>query len=258
MLIPRVIPCLLLKEKGLVKTVGFKKPKYVGDPINAIRIFNEKEVDELVFFDITATTGNASPPFEMIELIASECFMPVCYGGGIRKIEDIEKIFGLGIEKVSIGSYAVECPNFIKKSSSVFGSQSIIVCIDVEMRKFGRYHVVTHNGKQKRKLDPVKHAICMEEMGAGEILVNAVDRDGTMAGYDIVLVKSIVDNVSIPVIASGGASSLEDIREVIDVGGASAAGVGSLFVFYGKHRAVLINYPERKDLETLFIEGRGD
>jgi len=258
MLIPRVIPCLLLREKGLVKTVRFKNPKYIGDPINAIRIFNEKEVDELVFLDITATTENTIPPFDIIEKIASECFMPVCYGGGIRKIEDIEKVFGLGIEKVSIGSYAVEKPIFIKEISKTFGSQSIVICIDVYKGMSGRYEVVTHNGKRKRKLNPVEHAIRMEEMGAGELFVNAVNRDGTMSGYDMELVKSIGDKVKIPVIACGGAGSLKDIRDVIELACASAAGAGSLFVFYGKHRAVLINYPERKALETLFSEIRGD
>lgn len=254
MYIPRVIPCLLFNGTGLVKTVQFKKPKYVGDPINAIRIFNDKEVDELIFLDITATAQDSPPAFEIIGKIASECFMPVCYGGGIRRIEDIEKILGLGMEKVSIGSYAVERPAFVREASAIFGSQSLVVCIDVAAKMSGRYEVVTHNGKRKRGMNPVEHAVRMEDMGAGEILVNAVDRDGTMAGYDMDLVRSIGENVSIPVTACGGAGSLKDIRDVIELAGASAGSAGSLFVFYGKHHAVLINYPERKDMEALFGE----
>lgn len=252
MLIARVIPSLLLKKNGLVKSVKFRKHRYVGDPINAIRIFNEKEVDELIFLDITATTEKRKPPFNIIRQIASECFMPVCYGGGIKEIDDIRKTLGIGIEKVSIGSFSVEKPQFIREAAEVFGSQSIVVCIDVKRDFFGNYEVVTHNGKKKWGLDPVSHAVQMEKMGAGELLVNSVDRDGIMKGYDIALVKKITSSVSIPVIACGGAGSLGHIRDVIKDGAASSACAGSLFVFLGKQRAILINYPERKELETIF------
>jgi imidazole glycerol-phosphate synthase subunit HisF len=252
MLIARVIPSLLLKNSGLVKGVKFRKHRYVGDPLNAMRIFNEKEVDELIFLDINATAEKRKPPFDMIRLIASECFMPVCYGGGSKEIDDIRKTFGLGIEKVSIGSYSVEKPQFIKEASEEFGSQSIVVCIDVKRGFLGNYEVVTHNGKKKWGLDPVSHAVQMEEMGAGELLVNSVDRDGTMKGYDITLIKKITGSVSIPVIARGGAGRLDHIREVIKAGEASAACAGSLFVFFGKNRAILINYPERRELEKIF------
>lgn len=248
MLMPRIIPCLLLKNKGLVKTIKFKDPKYVGDPINAIRIFNEKEVDELIFLDIEASAKNNSPPFAMIGEIASECFMPVCYGGGIKKIEDIKKILNLGIEKVSISSYAVENPYFVKEASDIFGSQSIVVCIDVKKNIFGKYEVVTYNGKEKTGLEPLSHGLKMVEMGAGELLINSVDRDGTMAGYDLQLIKTIAENVNVPVIACGGAGNLNDIGDVIKKAHVSSGAAGSLFVFYGKHRAVLINFPTQEEI----------
>jgi len=244
---PRIIPCLLLHNKGLVKTIKFKDPKYVGDPVNAIKIFNEKEVDELVFLDISATVGNKLPQLEIIKMIASECFMPVCYGGGIRSIEAIREIFNIGIEKVSINSFAVENPLFIKEASEKFGNQSIVVCLDVKKNLFGKYEVVIYNAKNKTGLDPIVHAVNMEKMGAGELLINSVDRDGTMTGYDIELVKNITKTVGIPVVACGGAGKLSDIRDVFRDGGASSAAAGSMFVFQGKHRAVLIQYPQSKD-----------
>ena len=247
----RVIPCLLLKNNGLVKTIKFKAPTYVGDPINAIKIFNEKEVDELILLDISAAVEHTSPQFDVIEKIATECFMPVCYGGGIRDINTIKNIMSIGIEKVSISSYAVENPNFIKEAADKFGSQSIVVCIDVKKNLWGGYEVIIHNGTKITGIDPLNHAVKLEKMGAGELLINSVDRDGTMLGYDVELIKSIARNVGIPVIACGGAGKLSDIRDVIKTGGASSAAVGSLFVFHGKHRAVLISYPEPKDLEAL-------
>ncbi len=252
MLIPRVIPCLLLRNNGLVKTVQFKNPTYVGDPMNAIKIFNEKEVDELIFLDITATVEQKRPPFEMIEKIASECFMPVCYGGGLRSIEDIRTVLSLGIEKVSIASCAAEQPEFIRRAADTFGSQSIAVCMDVKKKLLGSYEVVTHNGKKSTGLSPVEFAEKAGAMGAGELLVNSVDRDGTMQGYDLPLVRQITGRVGIPVIASGGAGSLQDIRKIVQEGGASAGAAGSLFVFYGKLRAVLINYPGPEELGALF------
>lgn len=249
---PRVIPCLLLKEKGLVKTIKFKDPTYVGDPINAIKIFNEKYVDELIFLDISATVRGCPPQIDIIEKITKECFMPVCYGGGIKDIETIKKILHIGIEKVSISSHAVSNPDFISSVSCEFGSQSIVVTIDVKKSRLNKYEIVTHNATRCTGLDPVRFAMEMEEKGAGELLINSVDRDGLMNGYDIDLITKITDKVSIPVIACGGAGKLEDMREVITRARASSAAAGSLFVFYGKLRAVLINYPEQKELEALF------
>jgi len=251
MLSKRVIPCLLLKNQGLVKTIQFKDHKYVGDPINAVKIFNEKEVDELVFLDITATNENRKPDFRLISEIASECFMPLGYGGGIRELNDIRRLFNAGLEKVIINSYSVEEPLFIKKASDMFGSQSVVVAIDIKKNLFGKYEVFTHGGKKNTKLDPVEHAVRMQEMGAGEIFVSSIDRDGTMTGYDIELIKRVANSVSIPVIASGGAGKLQDFSDAIRKGGASAVAAGSMFVFHGKHRAVLITYPDVKELKNI-------
>jgi cyclase len=249
---PRVIPCLLLRNKGLVKTVKFKQPKYVGDPINAIKIFNEKECDELIFLDIMATTNRRPPPFDIIEERASECFMPVCYGGGLHNIDDIRQVFALGIEKISLGSAAVEDPALVREASDRFGSQSVVVCLDVKKSLFGKYEVVTHNGKTRTGRSAVEHATTIVEAGAGELLLNSVDRDGTMTGYDADLVSSITDRVDVPVIACGGAGSLADIESVVKQAGASSGAAGSLFVFYGKHRAVLISYPAASELREMF------
>ena len=260
MLKTRVIPCLLLEGHGLVKTVQFKNPKYVGDPINAVRIFNEKEVDELILLDIQATVEKQAPQTKRILEIASECFMPLCYGGGIRSLDDIGEIFGLGVEKVSINTYAVENPGFIRSAAERFGSQSIVVAIDARRQPSGKYEVFTYSGKVGTKLDPVEHAKRMEEMGCGEIFLNSIDRDGTLQGYDIELISQVSQAVSIPVIACGGAGKLSDFREAVELGGASAVSAGSLLVFHGKHRAVLITYPSEQELKEFLQEpiGKGD
>lgn len=250
MLIPRVIPCLLLKDKGLVKTVKFKNPKYVGDPINAVRIFNEKEVDELIFLDITATIEKRPPPIDVISQISDECLMPLTFGGGISTVDQVKQVLNSGAEKVSINTSAVENPILIKEASENFGSQSIVVAIDVKKKLFGKYEVFTHDGTRGTGLDPVQFSQKMEEYGAGEILINSIDRDGTMQGYDINLIKLITTAVNIPVIACGGAGKVHDFSEALLTGGASAVAAGSLFVFYGKRRAVLINYPTREELES--------
>ena len=250
MLIPRVIPCLLLKDKGLVKTVKFKNPKYVGDPINAVRIFNEKEVDELIFLDITATIEKRPPPIDVISQISDECLMPLTFGGGISTVDQVKQVLNSGAEKVSINTSAVENPILIKEASENFGSQSIVVAIDVKKKLFGKYEVFTHDGTRGTGLDPVQFSQKMEEYGAGEILINSIDRDGTMQGYDINLIKLITTAVNIPVIACGGAGRVHDFSEALLTGGASAVAAGSLFVFYGKRRAVLINYPTREELES--------
>jgi len=250
MLKTRIIPCLLLKDLGLVKTVKFSDPKYVGDPINVIKIFNEKEVDELIFLDITATIENRRPSFGIISKIASECFMPFSYGGGIRSLDDIKKILEIGVEKVSINSYAVENPEFIKEASQHFGSQSIIVAVDVKKNLLGGYEVFTSSGKKATKIDPVEYVRRMERMGAGEILLTSIDRDGTQDGYDLELIERVSRAVNIPVICCGGAGKFEDFRAAIKAG-ASAVSAGSIFVFIGPHRAVLISYPYPEDMKKI-------
>jgi len=256
MLKARVIPCLLLNGSGLVKTVQFKKPKYVGDPINAVRIFNDKEVDELTVLDINGTVKEKAPQFELITQIASECFMPLSYGGGIRSIDQIEKLLKLGVEKVILNSAAVHTPELIRQSARLVGRQSIVVSIDVMKLAFGKYHVYTHGGRKKTNIDLLGHATHMEKIGAGELLLTSIDRDGTQGGYDLKLLKKITDAVSIPVIASGGAGKMVDFEEAIKKGGASAVAAGSMFVFYGKHRAVLINYPSREDIKKHLSESK--
>lgn len=252
MLIPRIIPCLLLEGNGLVKTIKFKNEKYIGDPINAIKIFNEKCADELIFLDISASIKNRKPNFDIIAQVAAECFMPVCYGGGIKEVDDAKRIFNLGIEKVSLGSCAIENPNFIKELVRIFGSQSVVVCLDVKKDLLGNYEVVTSRAQKKTGTDPFVAARKMEELGVGELLINSVDRDGTMEGYDISLMQKITKNISVPVIACGGAGNLKHVAEVVNQGGASSGAVGSLFVFHGKRRGVLISYPDREVIDSLF------
>lgn len=255
MLAVRVIPCLLLKGRGLVKTVKFRNAKYIGDPINAVKIFNEKEVDEIIVLDITATMEQRKPSMRVISEIASECFMPLCYGGGIRALGDIKAIFNLGVEKVGINTYACENPHFVKEAAEVFGSQSIVVSIDVKRNVSGNYEVYTHGGTKATSLDPVCFVREMETMGAGEIFLNSIDRDGTMQGYDIELIRKVSSAVSVPVVACGGAAGVESLAEAVRQGGASAVSAGSMFVFHGRHRAVLINFPTSEELQQAF--GRG-
>lgn len=251
MLIPRVMPCLLLKDGSLVKTIKFKDPAYIGDPINAVRIYNEKEVDELIFLDIAATLEKREPPYKTLSEIASECFMPVTYGGGVKNIEMIRRILSLGIEKISINSQAVENPEFVRSAAEKFGSSTIVVSIDVRKKLFGKYEVYIHGGKKPTGLDPVSFACAVEKMGAGEILLTAIDRDGTQEGYDLELIKSVATAVRIPVIACGGAGTVDDFRAAIKEAGASACAAGSMVVYFGRNRAVLINFPERKKLNEV-------
>lgn len=250
--IPRVIPCLLLKNNGLVKTVKFKNAKYVGDPINAVKIFNDKEVDELAFLDITASVENRAPRKDLIANIASECFMPMSYGGGIKNVQQMREILNLGVEKVIINSAALESPEVIQEGATSFGSQSIVVSIDVRKKMFGGYEVYTHCGLRPTGYDPVKYACMMERLGAGELLLTSIDREGTMSGYDLDLIRLVSKSVKIPVIASGGANSVTDFRSAVCDGSASAVSAGSMFVFHGPHRAVLINYPPRDNLIKTF------
>ncbi len=249
MLRTRVIPCLLLKGEGLVKTVRFKDPIYVGDPINAIRIFNDKEVDELVFLDIMASREGRGPALHAIRDFASECFMPVGYGGGIRSVHDARTILMLGIEKVILNTAALKQPQLVADLSREFGAQAVVVSIDVRRKLLGGYEVMAAGGTEKTGLKPVDHARRMVELGAGEILLNSIDRDGTQTGYDLPLVRSVTEAVSVPVVACGGAGSLDHFAQAVNEAGASAVAAGSMFVFHGKHRAVLISYPARDDLE---------
>jgi cyclase len=248
---PRVIPCLLLKGAGLVKTVRFKDPTYIGDPRNAVKIFNEKEVDELVLLDIMASVERRKPNLGLIEEIVSEAFMPVAYGGGIRSVDDARAVLVAGVEKVVIATAAVENDQIIREAAAQFGSQSVLVCMDVKRRFVGDYEVFTHGGRKASGREPVLLAKRAEELGAGEIVVNSIDRDGTMSGYEVPLVKSVADAVGVPVLACGGAGTLDHVGQVV-AAGASAAAVGSMFVFHGKHRAVLISYPTQQELRRAF------
>ena len=247
MLRPRIIPCLLVKDKGLVKTVNFKNPKYVGDPINAVRIFNEKEVDELMVIDIDATAENREPDYKMIENLAAECRMPLCYGGGVKTVEQAQKIFSLGVEKIAISSAAIENISLISDIAKVVGTQSVIVVMDVKKKLLGGYEVCTHNGKKKTGKDPVEFAKQVQKLGAGEIIVNSIDNDGVMKGFDFTIIDKIRQAITIPMTVLGGAGSLEDISKVIEKYKIIGVSAGSLFVFKGVYKAVLINYPSKTD-----------
>lgn len=257
MLRPRLMPCLLIKNGGLVKTVKFDEPKYVGDPINAVRIFNEKAVDELVVLDIDATRLGREPDYRLIAHLANECRMPLCYGGGISTTEQIDRIIALGVEKVALGAAAVTRPDLIERSSNHVGRQSIVAVVDVKRTGLmGRYEVVTHNASKRTGRDPVEFAAEMSDRGAGEILINSVDRDGTLSGYDIELVGRIRDAVTVPITVLGGAGSLDDVAGLYRTQGLIGAAAGSLFVFKGKYRAVLINYPNASEKSQL-LESSG-
>lgn len=244
MALPRIIPVLLLKDRGLVKTTKFQQPVYVGDPINAVKIFNEKEVDELIILDISATRQQYEPRYDYLREIVSECFSPLGYGGGVRTIEHIKKIVQSGIEKVVINTACCSEPEFLKRASGDFGSSTIVAAMDIKKNIFGKYSVYTHAGTKSTGFDPVRHAVNLQQLGAGELFVNNIDLDGTMKGYDHALIRRIVDAVDIPVIVCGGAADHEDLYKAIKESGASAAAAGSIFVFQGKHRGVLITYPE--------------
>ena len=249
---PRVIPTLLLKGDGLVKTIKFKKPNYLGDPINAVKLFNEMGVDELVFLDIEATKFHKAINFSLLIKIASECFMPLAYGGGIKDIEDIKKVIQIGFEKVIINTASIKNPDLITQASNLIGSQSVVISIDVKKSFFNNIFVVIESGTKNTKRSPIVHAIDMEKRGAGEIIITSIDHEGMMQGYDIGLIKSIADNVSIPVIASGGAKKLSDFHNAVVNGNASAVAAGSIFVYHSNTKGILINYPSEEELITLF------
>jgi len=259
MLRPRIIPCLLVSRGGLVKTVRFKDPKYVGDPINAVKIFNEKETDELVVLDIDATAKSAEPDFKMIADLAVECRMPLCYGGGIKNADQARRIIGLGVEKVAISSAAVENPELISLIAREIGSQSVVVVLDAKKRLLGgEYDVFTHNGQRNSKRSVLELARQAESAGAGEIVVNSIDDDGRMKGYDLALARRVREAVGLPMTFLGGAGSLQDIAELIRACGVVGASAGSLFVFKGPYRAVLINYPSPSQREELLHSAMGN
>lgn len=245
----RVIPTLLLDRDGqLVKTVRFRKRTYIGDPINAVQIFSRKEVDELVLFDIDASRDRREPNYKLIERIASEAFMPVCYGGGIRTMSNIEKLYRCGVEKVSVSSCLTECPNLINEAARRYGSQAVVVCMQVKKSLFGNYRVRTHSGVRYGHAAPEAMAREVTDRGAGEIIIYAVDRDGMYSGYDVDLLRRVSSAVDIPVVACGGARNLADMRAAVVEGGCSAVAAGSLFVYQARDRGVLITYPSEVDL----------
>jgi cyclase len=250
----RVIPVLLIHNRGLVKSVKFRDYKYVGDPMNAVRIFNEKEVDELAIIDIDASRENRAPDIARIEEIVSEAFMPIAYGGGITMVDQVKKILAVGVEKVILNRSAIKNPALVTEIARQFGSQSVVVSIDYKKNFFGKAVVYSENGKTGTGLDPLLFARQMEAAGAGEILLNSIERDGSFSGYDLEMIEKISHSVNIPMIAVGGASSLSDFKKAV-LHGASAVSAGSMFVFQRPHRAVLISYPSQQELENQVYEG---
>lgn len=249
MAIARVMPCLLLRGHGLVKTRKFKDPIYLGDPVNAVRIFSEKEVDELIVLDIDASREGREPNYQLLAEIAGECFMPVAYGGGIRTLEQVRKIIRCGVEKIVINTAAVESTDVIRASADVYGSQAVVGSVDVKKTLFGAYRIVTNSATIEAKTRLMEHIHRLVNAGAGEIFLNSVDRDGMMAGYDLELLRSVTREVNVPVVACGGAGSVEHLAQAVHQGGASAVAAGSMFVFHGRLRGVLINYPQGLKLE---------
>jgi len=252
MLRPRIIPCLLIQDGGLVKTVKFKDPKYVGDPINAVKIFNEKEADELIVIDIDATVNNVEPNYQQIAKLAAECRMPLCYGGGIRTAEQAKRIIALGVEKVAISSAALENPGLITQIAEEIGSQSVVVVLDHKSRLLSKSSDVwTHNGTRNTKRSVLDVALEVEKLGAGEIVINSIDNDGRMKGYDVDLALKLREAVHIPITVLGGGGSLEDMRSVVAACGVVGVAAGSFFVFKGSYRAVLISYPSAQQKDEL-------
>ena len=253
MLRSRIIPCLLVHNKGLVKTVKFKEPKYVGDPINAVKIFNEKEVDELIVLDIDATKENRGPNLKMIKGLADECRMPFCYGGGITTVEQAKKIINLGAEKVALSYSALNNISLCQEIGDVIGNQSVVVVLDVKKKKlFGGYDIYTHNGTKKNNWKLNDLISKLEEIGIGEIVINSIDNDGVMQGYDLPLIESIREKCSMPITVIGGAGSIQHVKDLISKFKIIGAAAGSLFVFKGKYKAVLISYPNREERKLIY------
>jgi cyclase len=253
MLQTRVIPALLLKDDALVKTIQFKKPAYIGDPINTVRIFNELEVDELMFLDITATNEKRQPNLKILSEIANECFMPLGYGGGLNNFENVKAIFSIGFEKVVLNSVTHATPTFITQVAEHFGNQAVVASIDVKKNLFGKPEVWSHAGKNNTKKNPVQWAQEVEHLGAGEILLTSIDREGTWSGLDIELIQKITKAVSLPVIVQGGAGSIEHIGKAVNDGLASAVALGSMVVYQQKGMGVLVNFPDIDKLKETFV-----
>jgi cyclase len=246
MLEPRIIPCLLLHKDGLFKTVKFKAPVYVGDPINVVKIFNEKGADELILLDIDATVSGKNPSYDWIRDIVSEAFMPITYGGGVKSLQQMEVLFQLGIEKVALSSAALENPKFVSAAASKFGSQSVTVVVDYKRSFWSRHPLIyTHNGKRRQNIPLLEWVQRVEKLGAGEVIINSIERDGTMIGYEHETIQAAAAVTAIPIVAMGGASSVNEMHTVISASGASGAAAGSLFVFRAKGQGVLVNYPPR-------------
>jgi cyclase len=253
MLRSRITPCLLIHKKGLVKTVEFASPKYVGDPINAVKIFNEKEVDELIVIDIDATVEGRGPDFNLIKNLAIECRMPFCYGGGITTVDQAKKIISLGVEKVAISSAALNNPQLLIEIGKAIGKQSLVVVVDVKKKGlFGNYELFTHNGKKSSKYKLKEYLTVLNEIGIGEIVVNSIDQDGKMEGYDFKLYDMVRELTSMPMTIIGGAGSLDDIKNAVSRYKTIGIAAGSLFVFKGKYKAVLINYPDRATRNEMY------
>jgi len=250
----RVIPILLIQKGGLVKSINFKNHNYIGDPINAVKIFNDKEVDEIAIIDISATKENREPNISQISEIAGEAFMPLSYGGGITTLNQVKTMLYEGAEKVILNTSALDNLRLVTQIAEQFGSQSAVVSIDVKKDWLGKYRVYRNNGKKKTSFAPETFAKKVEEAGAGEIILMSIDRDGTYKGFDLELMKNVSDAVNIPVVAVGGASQLNDFVEVVNVGGASAVAAGSLFVYASEQRGVMINYPKQARLMNAIFE----
>ena len=248
----RIIPVLLLKDWGLEKSIQFDNPKYVGSPINASRVFNGRNVDELILLDIIATQQKRGPNIEIVSQIASESFMPFTVGGGIRDADTVRRLLHSGADRVAINTASVEAPEVIGQTAQRFGSQCVVISIDAKRHDDGSYEVMTHAGRRPTGLDPVEHARTVQRQGAGEILLTSIDRDGTMEGYDIELVRRVSDALEIPVIACGGAGSVRHLAEAVYQGHASAVAAGAFFLFFGPRRTVLITYPSDDELESCF------
>tara|TARA_B100000902_G_C27319003_1_gene923134 strand:- start:3408 stop:4193 length:786 start_codon:yes stop_codon:yes gene_type:complete len=248
MLHPRIIPNLLIQNNGLVKTTNFKNPKYVGDPLNAVKIFNEKSVDELMITDIDATVKNVDPNYSLIEKLANESRMPLCYGGGINNAQQAKEVFSLGVEKIAISSSAIKDSTIITKIADSVGSQSVVVVMDVKKKYLSNnYQIFTHNGTIKTGINPIKFIDQIKNIGVGEIVINSIDRDGTMKGYDLEIIDQVRKITTLPLTVLGGAGSLDNIGALIKKYSIIGAGAGSIFVFKGKYRAVLINYPNNEE-----------
>ncbi len=255
MLRPRIIPCLLIRNGGLIKTKNFQEIKYLGDPLNAVRIFNEKQVDEIIILDIDATLKGIKPNYQLINDIASECSMPICYGGGIKTLDEIEHLIRMGIEKIALSSSAIMNPSLLKTASDRVGSQSIVVVLDI--KKIGlinkSYKIFTHNGKESININLIDLIQGLEDKGVGEIVINSIDRDGTMKGYDMNLMDIVFENTNIPVTALGGAGNYQDLTELIQRYKIIGAAAGSIFVFKGKFKAVLLQYPNPREKDTISL-----